>query len=209
MIKINVKFIYERSWWQNLLLVSLGVLFLSFGSAINFCAGLGNDPVSVLFDGISFKFHLSLGTAAYLINAIVFLVAFIFGKKHLGIGTLIYVFFTGKLIDSFVSLYKNSIPWQSLPFRALSASVGCFIMLFGVVLMVVSSLGSDVWTAAAMALSDFFKKDYKKLKIISDSSICFLGFVCGGTAGLVTLVLVLSGGPFVKFMSKKLEKIFL
>ena len=209
MIRINIKFIYERSWWQNLFLVLVGVFLVSFGSAVNFCAGLGNDPVSVLFNGISSKFGISLGTAANFFNVFFFIVAFIFGKHFLGLGTFLYVLCSGKFIDTFVFVYRSLIPWQNLPVKILSALIGCFVMLFGVVLMVVSTLGVDVWTASAMALSNFFKIDYKKFKIFFDGLVCLLGFILGGTVGVTTLFLVIIGGPFVKVVSKKLEKVFL
>ena len=209
MVRINIKFIYERSWWQNLFLILVGVFLVSFGSAVNFCAGLGNDPVSVLFNGTSSKFGISLGTAANFFNVFSFIVAFIFGKKFLGLGTFLYVICSGKFIDTFVFVYRSLIPWQNLPVKVCSALIGCFVMLLGVVLMVVSTLGVDVWTASAMAISNFFKIDYKKFRILFDALVCFVGFILGGTVGVTTLFLVIIGGPFVKIVSKKLEKVFL
>lgn len=209
MLRINVKLIYERSWLQNLFLVFLGVLLIGTGTALNFCAGLGNDPVSVLFDGVRNKLSVSLGTAAYVINGLVFFITLIFGRKHIGPGTLVYIFLTGKVEDVVVSLYRSFFPSQTLLVSFISSASGSFVMLLGAALMVVSGLGADVWTASAMAFSELMKLDFKKVKVLFDGALCLLGFAFGGTVGIITLLLALFGGPFVKGVSKKMEKILL
>ena len=209
MLRINVKLIYERSWLQNLFLVFLGVLFIGIGTALNFCAGLGNDPVSVLFDGVRNKLSVSLGTAAYAINGFVFLITLIFGRKHIGAGTLVYIFLTGKVEDVVVSLYRLFFPSPTLLVSFISSVSGSFIMLLGAALMVVSGLGADVWTAFAMAFSELVKLDFKKVKVLFDGALCLLGFAFGGTVGIITLLLALFGGPLVKCASKKMERILL
>ncbi len=209
MLRINVKLIYERSWLQNFFLVILGVIFIGVGSALNFCAGLGNDPVSVLFDGVRSRFSISLGTAVYVINGLMFFFTLIFGRKHLGVGTLMYIFLTGKVVDIFVFLYHAIFPSPFLLVRTFSSMLGSFVMLFGASLMVVSGLGADVWTASALAFSEALNLDFKKFKVVFDGILCLLGFMFGGTVGVVTLLLAVFGGPFVKFLSRKIEKIFL
>lgn len=209
MLKIHLKIIYERPLWLNIIFAIFGVIFIGVGSGVNFCANLGNDPSSVLVAGLSTRLNLSLGISVYILTGVMLVISLIFGKKNknIGLGTVFYIIATGKIINSTVNLYNGLMPYQNLLSKVLSALFGCFIMIFGAALLASSNTGADAWTAAAMSISDTLHKDFKKVKVIFDAITCFLGFILGGKIGIVTALVALFGGPIMKFMLKKLEKV--
>lgn len=206
MTKFNLKKTYKNLNWTSLFLALVGVVLVAVGTAINFCANLGNDAVSVLFAGISNRFNINLGIAVYLINAIAFLISLVYGRKNIGIGTIMYIFLTGRIIDAIVLVYNQFSPVQSLVFRVICAIFGSLVMIFGASLMVFSRTGADVWTAMAITIADSFNKDFRKVKVVIDCAMCLFGFLLGGKVGVVTITVSLFGAPLLKFIVKKLEK---
>lgn len=206
MLNTKLKNIRNKKWWINLVLVTIGVFLVAVGSAINFCANLGNDPVSVFFAGVSVKFKISLGMAVFLMNTIAFLVSLIFFRKNIGIGTIMYIFLTGKIVNIIVPIYNSVFNNPNLITRSISALIGCFVMIFGASLMVVSNTGADVWTATAMNIADSINKNFKKVKVVMDCVMCVVGFIFGGKVGIVTIATALFGAPTLKLMVKNIEK---
>ncbi len=207
MINKNLKNFCKSFNWTSVFLSVIGVFLLAIGTAINFCADLGNDAVSVFFAGIGKKFNLNLGIAVYLINTVAFFISLIFGRKNIGVGTIMYIIFTGRIIDLVVPFYNYLFPCQGLIFRIIFATLGSLVMIFGASLMVFSKAGADVWTAMAITIAEYFNKDFRKIKVIMDCVMCFCGFLIGGKVGVVTIAVSLLGAPLLKMIVKCLKKI--
>ena len=92
-------------WIKKIIFCFVGVAFIGFAIAFNNLAGLGNDPLSVFFDGARVVlFNLTginnLGLATNIINYTLLVIIFIIAREYIHIGTFIYVLPLG----SFVSL---------------------------------------------------------------------------------------------------------
>lgn len=207
MVNKNLKNFYKSFNWTSIFLSVIGVFLLAIGTAINFCANLGNDAVSVFFAGIRKKFNVSLGIVVYLMNTVAFLISLIFGRKNIGVGTIMYIIFTGRIIDLVVPFYNYLLPEQGLISRMVFAIIGSLVMIFGASLMVFSKAGADVWTAMAITIAEYFDKDFKKIKVTMDCIMCFCGFLLGGKVGVVTIAVSLFGAPLLKMIVKCLKRI--
>ena len=83
--------------YKVIIVATFGIFLTGIGVALNNCAGLGNDPIGIVYDGIRTAAKLNreqLGTASNLVNLILIILLVFFRKLYiysLG-GTSIYFF---------------------------------------------------------------------------------------------------------------------
>ena len=76
----------------------LGVFILGFGAALLRVSQVGLDPFTAANIGVGTKIGLSLGTYQLLLNGLILCFVFFFGRKYIGIGTVINMVLTGFLL---------------------------------------------------------------------------------------------------------------
>lgn len=192
---------------KKILLSFLGVTFVSFAIAFNKCAGLGNDPISVLFDGLrNFINNLTgydnLGLATNIMNILLVVILLFVGRNYVNIGTLVYALPMGLLISLGFYVYNLlNINSDILGWRIFSSILGCFMLFLGIAIFIAVDIGLDPWAGITMYISKKLNKPYKVIKVILDF-ICFLvGYLLGGVVGVVTIVAAVIGGPVINMMS--------
>ena len=70
----------------------IGVLLCGVGVGINSCAGLGNDSVGILYDGIRSFLGLTaeqLGMASNIVNIALLTLLMFIGRRYVSIGTFV------------------------------------------------------------------------------------------------------------------------
>ncbi len=197
---------------KKILLLFIGITFISFAVAFNKCAGLGNDPISVLFDGLrNFIYNLtgynSLGLATNIMNISLLIVLLFVGRNYVNIGTLMYALPMGSLISVGFYVYKIlGINSDVLGWRIFSSVIGCFMLFLGIAIFIAVDIGLDPWAGITVYISNKLNKPYKVIKIVLDV-ICFLvGYLLGGVVGIVTIVAAIIGGPAINAMSMFISK---
>ena len=71
---------------KSVLIALIGVLLVGVGVAFNNCAGLGNDPVGIVYDGIRNVTGMGaeqLGLASNIVNLSLALLVFFTGRKYI------------------------------------------------------------------------------------------------------------------------------
>ena len=79
---------------KSVLIALIGVLLVGVGVVFNNCAGLGNDPVGIVYDGIRNVTGMGaeqLGLASNIVNLSLALLVFFTGRKYISVGTLVYL----------------------------------------------------------------------------------------------------------------------
>ena len=193
----------------------VGVALVGFGLAFNSAAGLGNDAVAVLYDGVRNTLGLQadkLGLIANLVNFILIAVVFFLGRKYINIGTFIYALPMGNFVNIGFKLYEIlNIP-STVGGRILTSFCGCSMLFLGIGIFIAVDIGMDPCTGIIMLVRDKIKVQYKTAKIICDIFSLALGFTFGGKVGVVTVIAALIAGPTIQkisevFDSKVLRKI--
>lgn len=191
---------------KKILLTFSGIIFMGFGIAFNSCARLGSDPISVFSDGVHNFFNISLGSAFSVTNYALFLIVLLFGRRYINIGTFIHALFLGIFVNWGINAYAALNVPNTLFFRILMAMIACFILFFGTALLIAADIGLDVWTGLAMLLRDRTHKEYKFFRVAIDGFSLIVGYLLGGTAGIVTVVAVFLGGPIIQSFTKFIKK---
>jgi uncharacterized membrane protein YczE len=192
---------------SRLLLAAAGILMVGMGVAFNAAAGLGNDPVGMVYDGIRNAANLSseqLGTASNIVNVILGVVVFITGRKYISIGTFLNILLYGISVDLGGGLYRLIFRVQTLPVRICGAVLGCTLLYTGVAMFITADIGLDPFSGIVMVLRDRLKKEYRYVKIGFDIGCIVLGTVLGGTLGVITIVTALTAGPVIQFAADRI-----
>lgn len=180
----------------------VGVMSIGFAIGLNNLALLGNDPISVFYDGMSRFFNIDLGIAINIVNFSLILILFIFGRKYIDIGLVLYVVTLGLFTNLCILLCTAiSLPIDNIICRILMSIIGCFLLFLGIAIVIALDLGLDPWSGLIMIIKDRINKSYKIIKVCSDAFFLLVGFLLGGVVGVTTIVAAFLGGPVIEFIT--------
>lgn len=191
---------------RKCLIAVAGILLVGVGVAFNAMAQLGNDPVGIFYDGIRNTLGLGaeqLGMATNVVNIVLTLFLFFAGRRYLNMGTLIYILPYGLCVDVGTLLYSKIFVVDALWCRIAACVSGCLLLYTGVAVFIAMDIGLDPMTGTAMVIRDWFGWDYKKAKWLFDGCMTLLGFLLGGTLGVVTILSALAAGPVIQYVAEK------
>ena len=183
---------------KKMIFAFIGDIILGFGIAFNSCSGLGNDPISVFYSGVSNMLHINLGLASNIVNYTMFIIILILGRRYIKIGTFIYTLPLGSFINLGIYIYGSLIKEQTLMIQIISSVVGCLLLFLGIAIFISVQIGVDPWTGLALILSDRTKKKYMVFKVLIDILSFVVGFAMGGKIGITTVIAALLGGPVIQ-----------
>lgn len=189
----------------------LGIFLVGIAIAFNARAGLGNDPIGILYDGVRASFHLSsdqLGMASNIVNIAVLILVFFVRRHYVNLGTFIYILPYGFAVDLGNRIFEACFP-ASLSFlqRILVAGMGSLCLYIGVALYITIDIGLDPFTGLVMSIKDMIKGEYRVVKIVFDIFCTIIGFLMGGKLGLVTVLCAVIAGPLIQFFSGLFSKL--
>lgn len=198
---------------RSVLIALIGVLLVGVGVAFNNCAGLGNDPVGIVYDGIRSVTGMGaeqLGLASNIVNLSLALLVFFTGRKYISVGTLVYFLPYGFFVELGILLYQFLAPETGgLAVQIAFSVVGCLLLYLGVAVYITMDIGVDPFTGIVLVIRDAVKKEYRIVKIIFDITMIILGTVLGGKLGAVTIITALTAGPVIQFFSGKLHRLLI
>ena len=183
----------------------IGVLLCGAGVGMNNCAGLGNDSVGILYDGIRSFLGLTseqLGMASNYVNIGLLILLFFIGRKYVSVGTFVYLIPYGFCVSVGTKLYDLLAFSDAVYCRIIFAVLGCLLLCMGVALFITVDIGVDPFTGIVLVLVDKLKKQYRFVKIGFDISLIIIGFLLGGKAGVVTMVTAVFIGPCIQFFNQ-------
>lgn len=198
---------------KSVLIALIGILLVGVGVAFNNCAGLGNDPVGIVYDGIRNVTGMGaeqLGLASNIVNLSLALLVFFTGRKYISVGTLVYFLPYGFFVELGILLYQLLAPETGgLAVQIAFSVVGCLLLYLGVAVYITMDIGVDPFTGIVLVIRDAVKKEYRIVKIIFDITMIILGTVLGGKLGAVTIITALTAGPVIQFFSGELHRLLI
>lgn len=197
---------------KSILAAAFGVLLVGVGVAFNNCAGFGNDPVGIVYDGIrsiSGMNQAQLGMASNAVNIVLLVFLFFVGRRYVSIGTFVYLLPYGFCVDLGNFLYGLHGASEDIWVRVVFSVLGCVLLSLGVAIYITVDIGVDPFTGVVLVLRDVLKKEYRYVKIGFDLTMVILGTLLGGRLGVVTVVTALAVGPVIQFFTRLLKKYFI
>ncbi|MDO4322129.1 MAG: hypothetical protein Q4C61_06345 [Lachnospiraceae bacterium] len=196
---------------KKILSALVGVLFVGMGVAFNNCAGLGNDSVGIVYDGIRNAGGMStsqLGIASNIVNLTLIALLVLIGRRYVSVGTLIYILPYGYFVDIGNVVYRH-LAGDGLASRIIFSVTGCLLLCMGVAVYIAADIGVDPFTGIVLVIKDKLNKEYRYVKIGFDIAMIVLGMVLGGKPGVVTVITAVSLGPVIQFFTGLVEKYWL
>lgn len=193
---------------KSILAALLGVLFVGVGVAFNNCAGLGNDPIGMLYDGIRVAGNMNpeqLGLASNVVNISLVIVLFFVGRHYINIGTLIYFLPYGFFVNVGTELYGIIHFSEGIISQILFSASGCFMLCLGVAIYITVDIGVDPFTGIVLRICDAMNKEYRVVKVVFDILMIVIGVLLGGKIGVVTVITAFVVGPTIQFLSKRMK----
>ena len=197
---------------KSILAAAFGVLLVGVGVAFNNCAGFGNDPVGIVYDGIrsiSGMNQAQLGMASNAVNIVLLVFLFFVGRRYVSVGTFVYLLPYGFCVDLGNFLYGLHGASEDIWVRVVFSMLGCVLLSLGVAIYITGDIGVDPFTGVVLVLRDVLKKEYRYVKIGFDLTMVILGTLLGGRLGVVTVVTALAVGPVIQFFTRLLKKYFI
>lgn len=203
---------------RKLVAVILGNLILGIGITILRFSQMGNDPFCASTMAISGGLGMGLGTYQLILNAVLFVFQLIWGRKYIGLGTIINLFLLGYIVQfgtwAMDSVFGADVV-LTLPQQLVIMVVALVILTFGLAMYQVAELGVAPYDFLALGLADRFPVPYFALRVGTDAVCVLVILIAVGTGligwegshlGIGTVITAFFLGPLVSYFSKLHEK---
>ena len=186
----------ENTWdlsFRRFAILFVGLFLFGIGESFLIVSNIGNSPWTVLSEGFSKQFDLTIGIATLLISVIVLLL-WIPLKERPGFGTLLNILLIALAIDLGIILLPQV---DSFLFELLYVFIGISLVGIGSALYITCGLGPgprDGWMTALHRRSGIA---VGKVRLIIELTVLASGWLLGGTVGLGTALFALLIGQAV------------
>lgn len=192
--------ILNKTNLRRVILMFLALFITGFAVALYERAGYGTDPFTCMNMAIAARIGLPFGTWQIILNLVLLVFVFFFGRNLIGIATVANMILIGKTVDFIDSFVPVVIP-QSLPARLALMFAGILIVSFGTALYTRSGLGISPYDAIWFILTHKTHWNYRLVKILLDCTTTSIGFAFGGVVGIATVILAFFMGPLVGWLN--------
>jgi len=201
--------------------IVLATNLIGLGVALILKANIGSDSITVFQDGIHVFLTITYGSASRLYNLILISIALMFGRKYIGIGTVISAFLVGFLIDFYLGVISMFFIQTSLSLSLILFIVGQTVYSIGLAVLIYFEVGMSCLDCVLYGVYKKIRISYRDLRIAVDLTLTLMGIVLGGKWGIGTVYSVLFTGTIInlsirylsiqkkKAMQKIVEKIII
>ena len=194
---------------KDILLIELGLMISSLGTAFFYAANLGSSAMATFSDGLHLVLNISYGDANTLANVALLLVLLLLDRSCINIGTLLCVFTIGPWVNLFTPMLQGlAIAEQSMAVRVLCSVCGTALMGVGLGLYMAVDRGLGALEGIVKYLRTHFGIKVRTAKIIQDAVLVLGGIVLGAQWGVGTLIGILCTGPVLQNSNQEFGKIF-
>ena len=193
----------------------VGLVIAHLGVTLFLLADLGADPFNVFVQGVfrtlcTLFSHplLTHGNTHVCISLIIIIILLAVDRAYVKIGTLLCMILGGPIIDGFTFLLSPLL--AALPFlwiKIVMLTAGCFILAFGMSIVIKSEAGTGPNDLVAVVISDRIRKKFSVIRMIVDFSFVLVGFFLGGSFGVGTVICTFLIGPAAGFFLPRIENV--
>lgn len=184
-----------KNFLSALLALIVAVNLCGLGVGLFVQANLGSDTLTVIQEGMSKTFHISLGNASRLFNIFFLSISLIIARKYIGWCTIVY----GLVVGSFIDLYNGFlIPFHiasmSLWIRVLCIIIGQLLLIVTYSLLIKYRSGMNQLDAVCYGLERYLPFTFKHIRTFFDILFIVVGYFMGGVVGVGSLFAMITTG---------------
>ena len=191
-----------KEWALRIVILLTGLVIAHLGVTLFLLSDLGSDPFNVFVQGVFRSMaqwlawpFLTHGRTHVGISLLIILILLFVDRSYVKIGTALCMVFGGPIIDVFTRLLQPLLGGAGIPGRACMLVLGCFILAYGMTIVIRSDAGTGPNDLVALAISEKAHFRFSLTRIAVDAAFTLLGWLLGGTAGIGTLVCMFLIGP--------------
>lgn len=193
---------------KRIIILIAGLTIAHLGVTLFLLSSLGSDPFNVLIQGISNMTPLSHGTCHQIVCFLIIGILLLVDRSYIKTGTFICMFLGGPIIDLFTIVLDNLVNSSSpIVLRSVCLVLGCFILAFGMTIVIKSNAGTGPNDLVGVVISDKLKISFGICRVVADFSFVIIGILLGGIFGVGTLVCAFLIGPIANHFLPVSEKI--
>ena len=191
-----------KGYTKRLIMLTAGLLIAAYGICMTVNSHLGISPWDVFAQGLAFKLTeltgttYTLGTLTRWIGWVVLVLAVLL-KEKIGFGTIYDILIVGSFINFYTD--NNLVPMpESTVFKFVLLISGFVVWSFGVYLYLAAELGAGPRDSLMAALA---KRNLpiNVAKNAIEAVVFVIGWICGGTVGIGTVIAVFIMGYLLRF----------
>lgn len=195
---------------KKVFITLISVIFMGISLSVLNIIDWGMDPFTYMNVSISAKIGWTLGNWQILLNVLMFIPVIIWGRKHIGIGTVFNMVLVGYTVDFCMWIWGK----VGLAKYLENTAVYIIAMIIMVAVFIVSAatymaadLGTAPYDALSMMISEKLPKvSFTVVRLLWDVITVVIGFIFSGKLGVVTVLMVLFLGKTVEIVREKLFK---
>ncbi len=193
----------EMLWRLEWMAAAILVMGVSVG--LFFVADMGTDPLSTLSRGLSMVLPVSYGNCQLGINILLILLMVAFQRDLIGPGTVVNMVLVGYIAE-FTESRLRFLPavGQSpgMGVRAAALAVGLLLFVMTAAVYMTAELGTAPYDALPILLAKKLPIPFRWVRMGVDAGTVCIGWLCGNTPGIMTLLVVLTLGPVISWFGK-------
>ena len=201
---LKIKKIPNLSWSSNdplnfkpkfntFIYLSFGLILFGLGETLLITANQGVSPWTVLAQGLSFQFNLSIGVTTFIVSIIVLFFWYPLKQKP-GLGTLLNVILISIVIDlsTPILMYPKTFLYQ-----IIQSVIAVFIVGLGSGFYLTANLGPGPRDGLMTGLQKLTNRPIALIRTVIEVTAVVIGFYLGGVVGIGTLLFAFGIGPTV------------
>lgn len=174
--------------------------------------GWGTDPCSAMNIAVSGKLSITFGNYQAILNTILFILVLIFGKENIGFGTVLNMFVIGYTCDAMNWIREKLWPGLTLDTvgeKALVMVIALTIFVVAASIYMTVDLGTAPYDAICVIIHNAQKKlPFQIVRMLFDGTAVLIAFFVSGRLGIVSVAMVITLGPMIQWMGKRVERWF-
>lgn len=188
------------------LLIAVNLCGIGVGLFVQ--ANLGSDSFTILQEGLSVTFDITLGTASYVFVGVTILIALIINCKDLGWTTFAYGLTVGYFIDFYNNLFVGmGISEMHMGIRFLCVCIGQLAFVITYSILIKYRNGMNQVDAIAYGIERITKLSYKVIRTGVDVVFIVVGVLLGGVVGIGSIIAMFTTGIGIDICLKAMDKI--
>ena len=181
----------------------IGYFVCAVGMVMTMNANIGFAPWDVLHQGIGNVTGLTIGKANIILGLIIVTIDILLGE-NIGWGTVFNMIFIGTFID--IIMLNSLVPkFDSFIPSLLLLLLGVLTLGYGVFIYIGAGFGAGPRDALMVALTKRTGKSVRLVKNTVEILALTIGYFLGGSVGIGTVILAISGGYFFQFAFKTMN----
>lgn len=197
---------------RRIAMLLFSVFMMGVGVGILDQLGFGTDPYSVMNLGMSSLLGWSFGNYQLTFNLLLLAIILLLKEaRRIGLGTIANMVVVGYAADFTTWILNMVHPLynETLLVKVLVFIPTMLMFMVAVAFYMVVDLGVSPYDAMPQIISGRVKKlSFTVIRIIWDVSATVIGFLVGGTVGVVTIVMGFFLGPVISAIAKKFQPWF-